>query len=62
MALADDNHSKTRQYALDALNTLVYAAKKSGKIDADIINNITRGILFKKIFMNDKKLMKNINF
>ncbi|VVC44258.1 Armadillo-type fold,Armadillo-like helical [Cinara cedri] len=42
LALADDNHSKTREYALDALNTLVYAAKKLDKIDADTINNITR--------------------
>jgi len=45
LALADDNHNKTRAYALDALHCLVCAAKKSDEIDADIINNITRGIL-----------------
>lgn len=48
LALADDNHTKTRIYALDSLHCLVNAAKKMDKIDADTINNITRGIVFKE--------------
>lgn len=48
LALADDNHIKTRVYALDSLHCLVSAAKKMDKIDADTINNITRGIIFDK--------------
>lgn len=41
-------HIKTRVYALDSLHCLVSAAKKMDKIDADTINNITRGIIFDK--------------
>jgi len=47
LALADDNHSKTRGYALDALHSLISAAKKLDEVDADTINNVTRGILMK---------------
>lgn len=46
LALADDNHSKTRAYALDALYSLVTAAKKLSKMDAENINNVTRGTVF----------------
>jgi len=46
LALADDNHTKTRIYALDALHSLVSAAKKLGHINDDTINNITRGYYF----------------
>lgn len=62
MALADDNHSKTRAYALDALHTLVCAAKKLDIIDADVINNVTRGELFlgKIHFKSDNWLTNNI--
>ncbi|XP_050431028.1 dynein axonemal assembly factor 5 [Adelges cooleyi] len=42
LALADDNHSKTRAYALDCLQYFVTAAKKMNVIDADKINNVTR--------------------
>ena len=45
MALADDNHCKTRTYALDTLHSLVCAAKNLDKINADTINNVTRGIV-----------------
>jgi len=45
LALADDNHCKTRAYALDTLHSLVCAAKNLDKINADTINNITRGIV-----------------
>lgn len=45
LALADDNHCKTRAYALDTLHSLVCAAKNLDKITADTINNITRGIV-----------------
>ncbi|CAI6366577.1 unnamed protein product [Macrosiphum euphorbiae] len=42
LALADDNHCKTRAYALDTLHSLVCAGKNVDKINADTIQNITR--------------------
>lgn len=45
LALADDNHCKTRAYALDALHTLVKAKKELNKMEPDTINNITRGMV-----------------
>lgn len=61
LALADDNHNKTRVYALDALHALVCAAKTLDKIDADIINNVTRGMKL-KIYNNFKTLMNNVKY
>jgi len=49
LALADDNHCKTRAYALDTLHCLICAAKSLDKINADTINNVTRGIVIIKI-------------
>lgn len=46
LALADDNHSKTRAYALDALHSLVSAAKQLSKVDSETINNVTRGTIY----------------
>ncbi|XP_050523556.1 dynein axonemal assembly factor 5 isoform X2 [Daktulosphaira vitifoliae] len=42
LALADDNHSKTRAYSLDSLHVLTIFAKEMNIMDADTINNITR--------------------
>ncbi|KAE9539721.1 hypothetical protein AGLY_004973 [Aphis glycines] len=42
LALADDNHCKTRAYALDTLHCLICAAKSLNKLNADTINNVTR--------------------
>lgn len=58
MALADDNHSKTRAYALDTLHSLVSAAKDLDKIDADTINYVARGIVFGKLNKNDLSFNK----
>jgi len=60
LALADDNHSKTRAYALDALHSLIFAAKKLDVIDADTINNVTRGI-FMKVYQTSHILFLTSN-
>jgi hypothetical protein len=61
LALADDNHNKTRECALDSLYSIVSAAKKSNNIDGDIINNITRGIVLNTNNLKNLKIKDKNN-